>query len=94
MTEIGQSSDEYGMTFFAPDSREEFDVQCTDRLSEVFRCLHGKEVLKGTCIGVTTVQRFVNHHGDCAWAKVRAAKRATFSTSRFLGARNMSHVQS
>jgi len=28
MTEIGQTSDEYGMMFFAPDSREEFGVQC------------------------------------------------------------------
>lgn len=55
-----------------------FEQKDAERIFQVFTRLHGNAELKGTGVGLSIVQKVVNHHNGFVWAESEPGKGTTF----------------
>lgn len=76
--EAGAIENEKEVTFFVRDYGAGFDEKYKDKIFNAFQRLHRENEYQGTGVGLTIVQRIINHHDGKVWAESTLGKGATF----------------
>lgn len=65
-------------TYCINDNGAGFDMNCYNKLFEIFRRLHKESDFEGTGVGLAIVKKIVEKHGGSIWAEGKPGKGATF----------------